>query len=81
MLSAALSGELEDAEFRVDEVFGFEVPVSIEGVASMLLDPRSTWADPEDYDVKAQELAELFVENFRKFADADPAIGAAGPRV
>jgi phosphoenolpyruvate carboxykinase (ATP) len=78
MLSAALSGELDGAEFRVDEVFGFEVPVAIPGVASTLLDPRSTWQDPALYDRKARELAAMFRDNFERFAD--PQLAAAGPR-
>ena len=40
-------GELDDVEYRTDELFGFEVPVAIPGVVSKLLDPRSTWRDPE----------------------------------
>jgi phosphoenolpyruvate carboxykinase (ATP) len=80
MLRAALTGELADAQFRTDDVFGLEVPVHVPGVEDELLDPRSTWRDPEQYDVKARELAELFVENFSKrFGDVDPAIRAAGP--
>jgi phosphoenolpyruvate carboxykinase (ATP) len=80
LLRAALSGELGDAEYRVDELFGFEVPVSVTGVESKLLDPRSTWRDPEAYDAKARELAVMFRDNFARF-DADPAVAAAGPRV
>jgi phosphoenolpyruvate carboxykinase (ATP) len=79
MLSAALSGELESAEFRIDDVFGFEVPVTVPGVDAKLLDPRSTWSDPSAYDVKARELATMFRENFARFDDA--ALAAAGPRV
>ena len=79
LLRAALSGELQDAEYRIDELFGFEVPVSVPGVESKLLDPRSTWRDPEAYDAKARELAVMFRDNFAKF-DADPAVAAAGPR-
>ena len=80
MLHAALSGELDDAGTRVDEVFGFRVPLAIHGVEVKLLDPRSTWRDPEAYDGKARELAQLFVDNFeRRFADVDEAIRAAGP--
>src|SRR5439155_7662837 len=81
MLSAALAGELDDVEYRVDAVFGFDVPVHVPGVDDSLLDPRSTWREPERYDVKAQELAELFVENFTKrFADVGASIRAAGPK-
>jgi phosphoenolpyruvate carboxykinase (ATP) len=79
MLAAALAGELEEVEFRVDPLFGFEVPVSVPGVESKLLDPRSTWADPEAYDRKARELARMFRENFERFDD--PALAEAGPRV
>ena len=69
-------------EFRTEERFGFEVPVEVPGVDSSLLDPRSTWADPEAYDRKARELAEMFRKNFdEKFAaDASPEVVAAGPR-
>ena len=81
LLAAALSGSLRGVEFRVDPVFGFEVPVSVPGVDTALLEPRSTWADRASYDEKAHELARMFRENFAaKFAaDADPAVAAAGP--
>jgi phosphoenolpyruvate carboxykinase (ATP) len=82
MLSAALSGELGDVEYRTDELFGLEVPVAIPGVVSKLLDPRSTWRDPSMYDLRALELARMFRENFAKFADeAGQAVAAAGPRI
>ena len=82
MLSAALSGALQHADFRTDEVFGLAVPTSVPGVDPRLLDPRSTWRDPDQYDRKARELARMFADNFAKrFADVDEAIRAAGPRV
>jgi phosphoenolpyruvate carboxykinase (ATP) len=81
LLHAALTGLLEDVEYRHDELFGFEVPVSVPGVDEGLLDPRSTWSDPEAYDEKARELAEMFQENFAKFADVEPEVAAAGPRL
>ena len=83
LLHAALSGGLASVEYRQDPTFGFEVPVAARGVDSKLLDPRSTWRDPEAYDRKAKELAAMFRENFeQKFAaDAEPAVAGAGPRV
>jgi phosphoenolpyruvate carboxykinase (ATP) len=83
LLEAALSGELAGARFRTDELFGFDVPIEVPGVDSTLLDPRSTWNDPEAYDQKARELALAFRRNFdTKFAsEASVEIAAAGPRV
>ena len=80
LLDAALSGELDGVEYRVDPTFGLEVPVEVPGVDSALLDPRSTWADPVAYDAKAAELAAMFRANFTKFGDVDARIAAAGPR-
>jgi phosphoenolpyruvate carboxykinase (ATP) len=79
LLRAALSAELDDVDYRTDELFGFEVPVEVPEVDSSLLDPRSTWADGEAYDAKARELADKFKSNFTQF-NADDNIVAGGPR-
>jgi phosphoenolpyruvate carboxykinase (ATP) len=79
LLRAALSGELDAAEYRVDELFRLEVPVAVPGVDSSLLDPRSTWRDPERYDVKARELAALFRTNFERFDGVSEGVASSGP--
>jgi phosphoenolpyruvate carboxykinase (ATP) len=81
LLHAALTGELAAAVFRTDDVFGLEAPVEVPGVDAMLLDPRSTWADPRAYDAKARELAQMFRDNFTRFTDVASGVVAAGPRV
>ena len=81
LLNAALDGCLNDAEFRIDPNFGFEVPVAVPGVDSAILDPRDTWADTADYDATAAKLVDLFVDNFAQFADhVDEGVREAGPR-
>jgi phosphoenolpyruvate carboxykinase (ATP) len=80
LLDAALSGDLDDVEYRVDATFGLEVPVEVPGVDSALLDPRSTWADHDAYDAKAAELAAMFRANFTKFEGVESGVAAAGPR-
>ena len=80
MVTAALSGELAQVETRIDPVFGFKVPVHCPGVPSEILDPKVTWADPAAYDAKAQELAQAFIDNFRKkYANLAPDVQEAGP--
>ncbi len=78
LLSAALDGSLNDAEFRIDPNFGFEVPVSVPGVDDSILNPRDTWADKTAYDAQASKLVGMFVTNFDKFmAHVDDNVRAA----
>ena len=82
LLNAALDGSLKNVEFRKDPNFGFDVPVAVPGVDNSILDPRSTWADKEDYDRTATKLVDLFVENFAEFAEhVEEGVRQAGPRV
>ena len=81
LLHAALENRLDDAEYRIDPVFGFEVPLAVPGVDQGLLDPRSTWQDPLAYDEQARALAELFQANFAQFEGVDPDVAAAGPKI
>ena len=82
LLNAALDGSLNSVEFRKDPNFGFDVPVAVPGVDSSILDPRSTWANKEDYDRTAAKLVDLFVENFAEFAEhVDEGVRQSGPQV
>ena len=69
LLHAALDGSLNDVEFRKDPNFGFEVPVSVEGVSDVLLDPRRTWGDGPAYDAQAKKLVQMFSDNFEQYID------------
>ena len=81
LLNAALDGSLKNAEFRKDPNFGFDVPVAVPGVDSAILDPRSTWADRDDYDRTAGKLVQLFVDNFAQFeAHVDEGVRNAAPQ-
>ncbi|MCF8882335.1 phosphoenolpyruvate carboxykinase [Erythrobacter sp. SN021] len=80
LLNAALDGSLNNAEFRKDPNFGFDVPVSVDGVEDAILDPRSTWADKDEYDRTAAKLVQLFVDNFEPFAaHVDQGVRDAAP--
>jgi len=80
LLTAALDGSLSKAEMRQDPNFGFQVPVSVPGVDTKILNPRDTWADGAAYDAQAQKLVSMFIENFQIFeAHVDPDVRAAAP--
>ncbi len=82
MITAAMNGELDNVEYVPHSVFGVLMPKSCPNVPSDILNPRDTWADKETYDKKANELAQLFVKNFEKYADqANEEIRSAAPKV
>lgn len=82
MVNAALNGELDDVAYTAEPFFGLRVPTTINGVPDEILLPRQTWADKEDYDCKARELAAMFKRNFATFEDrATPEVIQAGPQV
>ncbi|HEU4697711.1 MAG TPA: phosphoenolpyruvate carboxykinase [Gemmatimonadales bacterium] len=82
MVNAALSGELDKAEYTTEPVFGFRVPTAVPGVPSEVLNPRGTWSDPAAYDAQAKKLAAMFRENFKPFeAEVPEAVRQAGPKI
>ncbi|MCI2395843.1 phosphoenolpyruvate carboxykinase [Aliiroseovarius sediminis] len=77
LLTAALDGSLAKSEFRKDDNFGFEVPITVEGVPDLLLVPRRTWHDADAYDAQAQKLVDMFSENFVQYeSDIDDDVKA-----
>jgi phosphoenolpyruvate carboxykinase (ATP) len=67
LLTAALNGSLAGADYRKDAYFGFEVPIDVEGVPSLLLEPRKTWDDKVAYDTQAEMLVQMFADNFEQY--------------
>jgi phosphoenolpyruvate carboxykinase (ATP) len=81
MIHAALSGQLDNVPYEVDQVFNLAVPTSVPGVPPEVLKPRNTWKDGVAYDEQARKLARMFRENFQTFeGDAAADVTAAGPR-
>jgi len=68
MVTAAVNGTIEQANFTPDPIFGLLCPDQIEGVPSEVLQPRNTWSDKEAYDKAARDLARRFEENYKKFS-------------
>jgi phosphoenolpyruvate carboxykinase (ATP) len=80
MLHAALFGKLDEVPTEKDPIFGLEIPLECPDVPSEVLRPRDTWEDKAAYDAQAKKLAEMFKENFEKYADGVPdEVRSAGP--
>lgn len=82
MLSAALSGALDEVSYSIDPIFGFEVPERCPDVPDDVLNPSLAWPEQKEYDTRYRDLAARFIDNFRKFEDeTDPGIAASGPKI
>jgi len=69
IIDAILDGSIEKAETKLIPIFNFEVPTALHDVNPAILDPRDTYANAEDWTVKASNLADLFIKNFVQYTD------------
>ncbi|MCC4797450.1 phosphoenolpyruvate carboxykinase (ATP) [Enterovibrio norvegicus] len=83
IIDAILDGSIEKAETKIIPTFNLEVPTSLPGVDSGILDPRDTYVDPLQWESKAEDLAQRFINNFVEYTDNDEgkALVKAGPQL
>ncbi|WP_045420086.1 phosphoenolpyruvate carboxykinase (ATP) [Vibrio campbellii] len=83
IIDAILDGSIEDAKTKHIPIFNLEVPTSLPGVDPSILDPRDTYVDPLQWESKAKDLAERFINNFDKYTDnaEGKSLVAAGPQL
>ena len=79
MITAALTGQLDNVEYKKHPVFNLDMPTTCPGVPDGVLDPRSTWPDAAKYDEQATKLAKMFVDNFKTFENDVAAVGEGAP--
>ena len=83
IIDAILDGSIDKAPTKMIPYFDFKVPTELPGVDPKILDPRNTYANAADWDVKAKDLAERFIKNFKKFTgnETGKKLVAAGPKL
>ena len=77
LLNAALGGEFDDIDLETQPILNLRMPTTCSNVPDEILNPRSTWDNPEDYDQQAKKLREMFRENYLKKGFAELGIAAA----
>jgi phosphoenolpyruvate carboxykinase (ATP) len=82
MISAVLSGTLNQAATHTHPIFGVEIPDEVPGVPQEVLNPELSWSDQVAYAEEAASLAKQFARNFEKYRDSvSLAVAEAGPRI
>ena len=70
-INAILDGTIKDSEFDTTKTFRLNVPKTLGNINPAILNPRNAWEDKELFDKTRDELAEMFVNNYKKYQDAD----------
>lgn len=83
IINAILDGSIEKAAFETLPIFNLQIPTSIPGVDSKILNPRNAWSNKAEYDEAAKMLGAKFIKNFENFTDneAGKRLIAAGPEL
>ena len=78
IIDAIVSGELANIDTQHIDTLNLDVPLSVPGVETQLLNPVNTWQSPELYQEYADRLTAEFNANFDKYQVSE-AIKQAGP--
>ena len=83
IIDAILDGSIDKAPTKTIPYFNFVVPTELNGVDTNILDPRDTYADASAWEEKAKDLAQRFINNFKKYEtnETGKALVAAGPKL
>ncbi len=83
IIDAILNGDILNAPTKKLPIFDFEIPTELPGVDPKILDPRDTYSNPEEWTVKAKDLAQRFINNFKKYEynDKGRELVPAGPQL
>mgnify|MGYP001181551789 FL=1 len=81
MITSILNGSIENSEYEEDKVFGLNIPKTLDGVNSKILNPREAWDNKSDYDNESIKLAQYFIDNFKKYGSEVEYLEEAGPRL
>ncbi len=82
-IDAIMDGSILECEFATTNTFGFHYPTVLPGVDTKVLNPKNAWADKEAYKATRDNLARLYIENFKKYLDKDAEFdySLAGPKL
>jgi len=70
-INAILDGSIKESEFDTTKTFRLNVPKTLGDIKPEILNPRNAWEDKELFDNTRDNLAEMFIENYKKYQDAE----------
>jgi len=82
-INAVLDGSINESEFITTTTFRLNVPTTLGDINPKVLSPREAWSDVNEFDKARDKLAQMFIDNFKKYQTADSEFdySAAGPKI
>jgi len=82
-INGILDGSINNSEFETLPIFNLEIPKTLDGVETIVLNPRNTWSDKEAYDEMRKKLAGMYMKNFKKYLtlESEYDFTSAGPQL
>ncbi len=83
IIDAILDGSIEKAQSKHIPILNLTIPLKLDQVSDNILDPRDTYPNKEDWEIKAKNLASKYIQNFEQYIDtpAGKALVKAGPQL
>ncbi len=82
-INGILDGSINNSNFETLPIFNLQIPKTLQGVDTKVLNPRNTWEDKDSYDETSEKLAGMYINNFKKYLtlESDYDFTAAGPKL
>lgn len=83
IIDAILDGSIEKVTTTVIPIFNLEIPNELPNVNQEILDPRNSYLDVAQWNLKATDLASRFIKNFNQYTDNEECVilEAVGPQI
>ena len=75
IVRAIVEGRLDGVATHRDSIFGLNIPDAVPDVPREILDPRGSWASPDDYDRQARKLKAMFEDYYLTFREKGAGAG------
>ena len=83
IIDAILDDSINQAPTKLIPIFNLEIPTQLPNVDTQILDPRDTYENAIQWENKALDLAQRFINNFEKYTDTveGKELVSAGPKL
>nr|AUN37903.1 phosphoenolpyruvate carboxykinase (ATP) [uncultured bacterium] len=81
IIDAIINSEIDFAETKTIPFLNLTIPTALTNVSEGILDPRDTYKNENEWELKAKDLSARYIQNFKQYTDTEEGkrLLAAGP--